>query len=155
LLTLQALGGEKVIAWFYRFVAGLCEIAWPVGLKLSQMPDRLVLGAIVAVVGMAASGALLWLAQKTIPIGTAYAVWTGIGAAGTFIVGILFYGDSASSWRLVSVGLIIAGIIGMKSEAPGQSPAQSSATLRANWRIAVFRAAMASSRVAHGGVVSK
>ena len=95
-------------------MAGLCEIAWPVGLKLSQTPGRLALGAIVAVVGMAASGALLWLAQRDIPIGTAYAVWTGIGAAGAFAVGIAFYGDSASAWRLVSVGLIVAGIIGLK-----------------------------------------
>jgi quaternary ammonium compound-resistance protein SugE len=77
-------------------------------------------GVIVAVVCMAASGAFLWLAQRTIPIGTAYAVWTGIGAAGTFIVGILFYGDSASALRLVSVGLIIAGIIGLKlAHGPG------------------------------------
>ena len=69
---------------------------------------------------MAASGAFLWLAQKTIPIGTAYAVWTGIGAAGTFAVGIAFYGDSTSALRLVSVGLIIAGIIGLKlAQGPG------------------------------------
>jgi quaternary ammonium compound-resistance protein SugE len=61
-----------------------------------------------------ASGACLWLAQGEIPIGTAYAVWTGIGAAGTFVVGILVYGDSASAWCLVSVGLIITGIIGLK-----------------------------------------
>jgi quaternary ammonium compound-resistance protein SugE len=63
---------------------------------------------------MGASGGLLWLAQKTIPIGTAYAVWTGIGAAGTFAVGILFYGDSASTLRLLSAALIVAGIIGLK-----------------------------------------
>ena len=72
------------------------------------------MGVTIAVVGMAASGALLWLAQRDIPIGTAYAVWTGIGAAGTFAVGILFYGDSASAGRLVSVGLIIASIVGLK-----------------------------------------
>jgi quaternary ammonium compound-resistance protein SugE len=102
------------MAWFYLIAAGLFEIAWPVGLKLSQTPGRLALGVLIAVVGMAASGALLWLAQRTIPIGTAYAVWTGIGAAGTFIVGILFYGDSASALRLVSVGSIIAGIVGLK-----------------------------------------
>ena len=90
------------------------EIGWPVGLKLSQTPGRLMLGVTIAVVGMAASGALLWLAQRDIPIGTAYAVWTGIGAAGTFAVGILFYGDSASAGRLVSVGLIIASIVGLK-----------------------------------------
>jgi quaternary ammonium compound-resistance protein SugE len=102
------------MAWLYLLVAGLCEIAWPVGLKLSQTPGRLALGVIIAAVGMTASGALLWLAQRDIPIGTAYAVWTGIGAAGTFAVGIAFYGDSASAWRLVSVGLIVAGIIGLK-----------------------------------------
>jgi len=92
----------------------LFEIGGPVGLKGSQTPGRRVVGVIIAVVCMAASGALLWRAQKTIPIGTAYAVWTGIGAAGTFIVGILFYSDSTSALRRVSVGLIIAGIIGLK-----------------------------------------
>ena len=108
------------MAWVYLIVTGLFEIGWPVGLKLSQTPGRLALGVIVAVVCMAASGAFLWLAQKTIPIGTAYAVWTGIGAAGTFAVGIAFYGDSTSALRLVSVGLIIAGIIGLKlAQGPG------------------------------------
>ena len=102
------------MAWVYLIVAGLFEIGWPVGLKLSQTPGRLIVGVVIAVVCMAASGALLWLAQKTIPIGTAYAVWTGIGAAGAFAVGIAFYGDSAGALRLVSVGLIIAGIIGLK-----------------------------------------
>ena len=102
------------MAVFYLIAAGLFEIGWPVGLKLSQAPGRLVPGVIVAVVCMAASGALLWLAQRTIPIGTAYAVWTGIGAVGTFGVGILFYGDPAGAWRLVSVGLIVAGIVGLK-----------------------------------------
>jgi quaternary ammonium compound-resistance protein SugE len=108
------------MAWVYLIVAGLFEIGWPVGLKLSQTPGRLIVGVVIAVVCMAASGAFLWLAQKTIPIGTAYAVWTGIGAAGTFAVGIAFYGDSASALRLVSVGLIIAGIIGLKlAQGPG------------------------------------
>ncbi|MBK8754754.1 MAG: multidrug efflux SMR transporter [Candidatus Competibacteraceae bacterium] len=108
------------MAWIYLIIAGLFEIGWPVGLKLSQTPGRLVVGVVIAIACMTASGALLWLAQRTIPIGTAYAVWTGIGAAGTFIVGILFYGDSAGALRLVSVGLIIAGIIGLKlAHGPG------------------------------------
>ena len=102
------------MAWLYLIAAGLCEIAWPVGLKLSQTPGRLALGLVIAVVGMAVSGLLLWLAQRSIPIGTAYAVWTGIGAAGTFAVGIAFSGDSTSTLRLVSAGLIVAGIIGLK-----------------------------------------
>ena len=102
------------MAWLYLMAAGLFEIGWPVGLKLSQTPGRLVLGVVIAVTCMTASGGLLWLAQRDIPIGTAYAVWTGIGAAGTFVVGIAFYGDSASAWRLVLVGLIVVGIIGLK-----------------------------------------
>lgn len=102
------------MAWIYLIAAGLFEIGWPVGLKLSQTPGRLIPGLIIAVACMGASGGLLWLAQKTIPIGTAYAVWTGIGAAGTFAVGILFYGDSASVARLVSAALIVTGIIGLK-----------------------------------------
>ena len=102
------------MAWVYLIIAGLFEIGWPVGLKLSQTRGRLIMGVIIAVVCMAASGAFLWLAQRDIPIGTAYALWTGIGAAGTFIIGILFYGDSASALRLVSLGLIVAGIIGLK-----------------------------------------
>ena len=102
------------MAWFYPINAGLFEIGWPVGLKLSQTPGRLIVRVSVAVACMAASGAPLWLAQRDIPIGTAYAVWTGIGAAGTFLVGVLFYGDPASALRLVSVGLIVAGIVGLK-----------------------------------------
>ena len=103
-----------LMAWIYLFIAGLFEIGWPVGLKLSQTPGRLLVGVILAVGCMAASGGFLWLAQRQITIGTAYAVWTGIGAAGTFVVGIAVYGDAASAGRLVSVGLIIAGIIGLK-----------------------------------------
>lgn len=102
------------MAWVYPIVAGLFEIGWPVGLKRLRTPGRLIVGVIVAVACITASGAFLWLAQREIPIGAARAVWTGIGAAGAFIVGILVYGDSASAWRLVSVGLIITGIIGLK-----------------------------------------
>ena len=69
---------------------------------------------IFAIVAMSASGALLLWAQRTIPMGTAYAVWTGIGAVGAFTVGILAFGDSASAMRIVSIGLIVAGIIGLK-----------------------------------------
>jgi quaternary ammonium compound-resistance protein SugE len=102
------------MAWLYLMAAGLFEIGWPVGLKMSQTPGRLLLGVVIAVACMTASGVLLWLAQRTIPIGTAYAIWTGIGAVGTFAVGIWFYGDSAGAMRLVSVGLIVAGIVGLK-----------------------------------------
>ncbi|WP_300158298.1 multidrug efflux SMR transporter [Solidesulfovibrio sp.] len=101
-------------AWIALLVAGLFEIGWPVGLKLAQTPGRLVLGVVLAVACMAASGLFLYLAQRTIPMGTAYAVWTGIGAAGAFVVGVLAYGDPANLARLAGVGLIVAGVAVLK-----------------------------------------
>ncbi len=77
------------------------------------MPSKM-FGIIIAVISMSLSGAFLWLAQKTIPIGTAYAVWTGIGAVGTLFVGIFYFGDSASIWRMLSALLIVIGIVGIK-----------------------------------------
>jgi quaternary ammonium compound-resistance protein SugE len=102
------------MAWVYLITAGLFEIGWPVGLKLSQTPGKTVLGICIAVIGMGISGWLLWQAQKSIPIGTAYAVWTGIGAAGTFTVGIIAYGDSSSLLRILGVLLIVGGVICLK-----------------------------------------
>ncbi|HCR12566.1 DMT family transporter [Solidesulfovibrio sp.] len=101
-------------AWISLFFAGLCEIGWPVGLKLAQTPGRLLLGIVIAVVCMAASGVFLFLAQRVIPMGTAYAVWTGIGAAGAFAVGALAYGDPVNLARLAGAGLIIAGVAVLK-----------------------------------------
>ncbi|GAH87803.1 unnamed protein product, partial [marine sediment metagenome] len=80
------------MSWIYLIFAGLFEIGWPVGLKMAQGDENRFAGVLVAVSCMAVSGLLLWLAQKEIPLGTSYAVWTGIGAAGTFFVGVLFYG---------------------------------------------------------------
>lgn len=102
------------MAWLYLIVAGLLEIGWPVGLKMSQDQESRWLGISIAVAFMIASGFMLWLAQKQIPMGTSYAVWTGIGAAGTFLVGILFYGDAATFGRIAGVLLIISGVITLK-----------------------------------------
>ena len=102
------------MAWLYLIVAGLLEIGWPVGLKMSQQADSRWLGIAIAVAFMVASGFMLWLAQKDSPMGTSYAVWTGIGAAGTFLVGILFYGDAATFGRIAGVLLIISGVITLK-----------------------------------------
>ncbi|MCF7502042.1 MULTISPECIES: multidrug efflux SMR transporter [unclassified Pseudoalteromonas] len=102
------------MAWLYLIVAGLLEIGWPVGLKMSQESESRWLGIAIAVAFMVASGFMLWLAQKDIPMGTSYAVWTGIGAAGTFLVGILFYGDAATFGRIAGVLLIISGVITLK-----------------------------------------
>ena len=81
---------------------------------MAQTPGKALVGILFAVVCMAGSGLLLFLAQKQIPMGTAYAVWTGIGAAGTFIVGILFYGDPAGMLRILAVVLIISGVALLK-----------------------------------------
>ena len=106
-------------AWLLLILAGLLEIGWPLGLKLSQASERRIAGLVTAGVCMLISGALLWMAQRDIPIGTAYAVWTGIGAAGTFIIGVVFFDDPASFVRISSAMLIIAGVIGLKlSHAP-------------------------------------
>ncbi|HDV4220458.1 multidrug efflux SMR transporter Smr [Pseudomonas guariconensis] len=102
------------MAWFYLVFAGLFEIGWPVGLKMAQSPETRWSGIGVAVTFMMISGFLLWLAQRQIPIGTAYAVWTGIGAAGTFLVGVIYYQDPTSLARYMGVALIIAGVITLK-----------------------------------------
>ena len=101
-------------AWIYLFVAGLFEIGWPVGLKMAQTPGKRAAGIVVAVACLAISGWMLWLAQKQIPIGTAYAVWTGIGAAGTFATGVLLFGEPTSFARFAGVALIIGGVALLK-----------------------------------------
>lgn len=102
------------MSWLYLLLAGVLEIGWPVGLKMAQEPETRWLGILAAIGFIVASGFFLWLAQREIPIGTAYAVWTGIGAAGTFIVGVMFFGDSSSLMRYFGVLLIVAGVITLK-----------------------------------------
>ena len=102
------------IAWAYLIAAGLFEIGWPIGLKWAQEPGRIVIGVAMAVVSMTISGVLLYLAQKDISLGTSYAVWTGIGAAGTFLVGVWFFGDPSSLGRWLGAALIIDGVITLK-----------------------------------------
>jgi quaternary ammonium compound-resistance protein SugE len=103
------------MAWLYLVVAGLFEIGWPLGLKKGWGPDGLQAGWLIfAFVAMMISGALLMMAQRAIPMGTAYAVWTGIGAVGAFVIGVLLFGDSASTMRIISIALIVAGIVGLK-----------------------------------------
>ena len=102
------------LAWTYLISAGLFEIGWPVGLKMAQTPGRTLVGVVLAGSCMVISGYLLFMAQRHIPMGTAYAVWTGIGAAGTFILGIFLYGDPAGAMRIFSVVLIISGVILLK-----------------------------------------
>ncbi len=102
------------MSWVYLISAGLLEIGWPLGLKLAQQEGYRWPGILMAVVFMAGSGFLLFLAQKTIPMGTAYAVWTGIGAAGAFLVGVLFMNDPSTLGRWLGVFLIVSGVVVLK-----------------------------------------
>jgi quaternary ammonium compound-resistance protein SugE len=105
------------MAWVYLVLAGLLEIGWMAGMKLSDGFSRLLPSALT-VVAMVASFALLLLAIRTIPMGTAYAVWTGIGAAGAAVAGILWFHEPADLARLLCVGLVVAGVVGLKLTAP-------------------------------------
>ena len=101
--------------WIYLIIAGVFEWGWPVGLKLGMAETGPRWNWIVfAMVCMALSGVLLMMAQRTIPIGTAYAVWTGIGAVGTFFLGIFIFSEPTNLARFFFVGLILVGIIGLK-----------------------------------------
>lgn len=101
------------MAWIYLILAGLMEIGWAIGLKYTHGFSRL-WPSVGTVLCMAVSFALLSLSLKTLPMGTAYAIWTGIGAAGTAAFGILFLGESREAGRLVCLALIVAGVVGLK-----------------------------------------
>jgi quaternary ammonium compound-resistance protein SugE len=101
------------MAWFYLLIAGVFEVAWAIGLKYTEGFSRLV-PSLLTVAAMVVSFVFLSLALKTLPVGTAYAVWTGIGAVGTVTVGIILFAEPATVLRLGSVALILAGIAGLK-----------------------------------------
>jgi len=108
---------SNATAWFILFIAGLCEVGWAVGLKYTAGFSRL-WPSVWTIAGMVASVALLGWALKALPLGTAYAVWTGVGAVGTAILGIYLFGESRDLGRLLSIALIVAGIIGLKLLTP-------------------------------------
>jgi quaternary ammonium compound-resistance protein SugE len=101
------------LPWVYLLIAGLLEIGWAIGLKYTEGFSRL-WPSIGTVLAMILSLAFLGLALKHLPVGTAYTVWTGIGAIGTVILGIVLFGEPATALRLACVGLIVAGIVGLK-----------------------------------------
>ena len=101
------------MSWVYLFVAGLFEIGWAIGLKYTNGFTRLV-PTVLTAISMAISLGLLGIALKTLPVGTAYAVWTGIGAVGTAMLGVYLLGEPATVGRLVCIGLIVSGIVGLK-----------------------------------------
>lgn len=101
------------MSWIILIIAGLFEIGWAIGLKYTHGFTRLwpTVGTVTA---MVISIGLLGLAMRDLPVGTAYAVWTGVGAVGTVILGIVLFGDPSNAGRLICVGLIVAGILGLK-----------------------------------------
>jgi quaternary ammonium compound-resistance protein SugE len=100
-------------AWLWLLLAGLLEVVWAIGLKYTAGFTR-VTPSVITVAAMIGSVWLLALALKSIPVGTGYAVWTGIGVIGTTILGIVLFGETASAVRLLCIGLIVAGIFGLK-----------------------------------------
>lgn len=104
---------SSTLSWTVLFLAGLFEIVWAIGLKYSEGFSRL-LPSIITVVAMAISVTLLGWALKQLPVGSAYAVWVGIGAVGTALLGIVLFDESTSALRLACIGLIVLGVIGLK-----------------------------------------
>lgn len=105
------------MAWTLLVLAGLFEVGWAIGLKYTDGFTRL-WPTVVTVVAMIVSLGLLGIAMKSLPVGTAYAVWVGVGAVGTAILGIVLLGEPANAGRLLSLGLIVAGIVGLKLSSP-------------------------------------
>lgn len=109
------------MAWIYLIAAGLFEIGWPLGFKLAQSADdgKTAGWIIFSIIAMTFSGFLLYLAQKSIPIGVAYASWTGIGALGTFLIGVVYFNDSSTMLSWIGLFFIIGGISLLKISALG------------------------------------
>lgn len=112
---------RPVMAWFYLILGGILEIVWMIAMKYSNGFKNL-WPSVIVVVALAASMFVVSLSIKTIPMGTAYAIWTGIGAAGGAIAGILLFNESKDWLRLLSITLVIAGIVGLKISAPDTKP---------------------------------
>ena len=101
--------------WLYLLIASVFEVGWPLGFKLSSLhPEHNVRYILFSIVCMTLSGVFLYIAQKNIPVSTAYIIWTGIGSIGTFLIGVFFFGDSASVLRMMSALLVLAGIVGLE-----------------------------------------
>lgn len=98
------------MAWIYLFIAGIFEIGWPLGFKLAQTPASTAVWITFSIISMSLSGLFLYLAQRTIPIGIAYATWTGVGAVGTFLLGVIVFQDKSALLSWVGLALIISGI---------------------------------------------
>jgi quaternary ammonium compound-resistance protein SugE len=101
------------MAWFYLLIAGLFEVGWAIGLKYTEGFSRL-WPSVMTIAAMILSLGFLGLALKTLPVGTAYAIWTGVGAVGTAILGMYLFAEPANAMRLACIGLIVGGVVGLK-----------------------------------------
>ncbi len=107
------------MAWFFLLIASVFEVGWPLGFKLSdEHPEHFWMYIFLSMISMSLSGIFLYFAQRTIPVSTAYVVWTGLGALGTLLVGIFCFGDSASVCRLLCALLVLAGVVGLELTSP-------------------------------------
>ena len=102
------------MSWLYLLIAGIFEVGWPLGIKLASILPNKILWAIIAFVAMVLSGLFLFLAQKEIPMGTAYAIWTSIGVIGAFTIGVIFFNDGFSLIKMLGIILILSGVIILK-----------------------------------------
>jgi quaternary ammonium compound-resistance protein SugE len=135
------------MAWLYLTLAGVFEIVWAVGLKYTDGFTKL-WPSLITGVAMLVSFGLLSLSLKTLPIGTAYAVWTGIGAAGTAVVGMVWLGDSASLARVACLAMIVGGVVGLKLVTPDKDEKKAAAKVA----VPALAAADAGSRLTGGSV---
>ena len=113
--------GNDIVSWYLLIAAGLCEIVWAVGLKYTDGFSKVV-PSVITIAFMCASVWLLAAALKTIPVGTGYAIWTGIGAVGTAIAGMILFGESRAVIRLLCMAMIVAGIAGLKIFSDSTTP---------------------------------
>lgn len=102
------------MCWINLLIAALFEVGWPFGMKMASISPHKILWILFAIIAMTLSGVFLYLAQKEIPVGTAYAIWTGIGAACTFLIGVLVFNDTLNLMRAFGVLLIISGVVLLK-----------------------------------------
>jgi quaternary ammonium compound-resistance protein SugE len=117
------------MAWVYLIVAGLFEVGWAIGLKYTNGFTRF-WPSVLTIAGIVISMSLLALAVRTIPVGTGYAIWTGIGAVGTAALGILLFAEPVTAWRLFFLALIVCGILGLKFSTPEPSEAAAARAAR-------------------------
>lgn len=102
------------MSWLYLVIASIFEVGWPLGLKFADVSNHKVLWLLFALIAMTLSGIFLFFAQKQIPIGIAYAIWTGLGMVGTFVLGIVIFHDSMSLMKFAGVFLILTGVVILK-----------------------------------------